>query len=143
MTMRLRPLTWLVILGLLAIAVVAGVRAADEIKVTARLDVDNGRFELMRQVSNEKYDQTEQGADYHIQTIGTNAEAITVIADVGTNGWAFIQNLTTNTDRTVDITLTLRLEAGEVFIGPLHPTNAVTATASSGTVDLECWINER
>lgn len=61
---------------------------------------------------------------------------------MSSNGWAFLQNITTNTDRSIDVTLTIRLEAGEFFIGPLHPTNAVNAVANGAAADLECWINE-
>ena len=126
---------------ILIASVIAGT-SADEITATAKLGVKNGEFQLERGDTNQKFGQAATGTDYHIQVIGTTPEVITVISDVSSNGWAWIKNSSTNLERYVDITLTLRLGPAEFFIGPLHPTNAISAVVNTNTVNLECWVNE-
>lgn len=141
-------------IGILVLPVVAGVCvwAADEITITALLKVDNGEFALQRNVSNHKVDQAGTSMDYHIQVIGTGThEEVTVIADVSSNGVAWIRNLTTNTDRYVELGAEgastnflpiLRLYATEFQLVRFNPTNSLYAKASAGDVNLEVWINE-
>jgi len=117
--------------------------AADEITATAKLKVENGYFEGERVINNVDFDQGASGSDWHIQQIGTNSEAITVVSDVSSNGWALFRMLSTNSGEYVDVSLTLRLRPGYFFLGPLHPTNAINAQASTNGMNLDVWINNQ
>jgi len=132
-----------------------GVWAADEIRATAILKIANGEFDLTRSANNQTFDQTGTSMDYHIQSVGTAAqEQVTVISDVSSNGWAWFRNITTNTDRSVDVGAQvvngastnfvpfIRLLASEFCILRLHPTSNIWAKANVGAVNLEAWINE-
>ena len=143
-----------ILLGILAIGTAAAF-AADEITITTYLAVKNGAFEYMKNISQLRRDQATLGSSMNVQSIQTNAaELIVIAADVATNGYSFFRNVTTNTDRVIDVGITdtnftamMRLEAGDVALLRLHPTEALYAQAVrvSGTnaitgVDLENWI---
>jgi hypothetical protein len=137
-----------VLIGMLAFAVFA----ADEISLTTFLKVNNGEFQLERRISNQKIDQANNSMSYNIQSIGTSThEQISIIVDVVTNGISYFRNITTNTDRTVDIGRQgtsgvfyafARLKATEVAVLRLHPTNTIFAKANGGAVQIEAWIIE-
>ena len=140
--------------------VLAAAWAADEITVTSYLSIKNSTFEYVKNVNQLRRTQTNLGSSMAVQSIMTNApgELVVINSDVATNGYAFFRNVTTNTDRCVDIgpyggaTYTnaiIRLEAGDVALLRLHPTKALWARAIrlSGSesitgVNLENWILE-
>lgn len=130
--------------ALAALIVFGGMLAygADEITASTLLKIKNGNLDLTRNVNALQIDQAGDSMDYHIQSIGTNSEPVTVIADVASNGVCFFRNLDTTAGRFVDIVITMRLKAGEAALLRVHPTNTISATASSGSVNLETWINE-
>ena len=146
----------LCVLTVAAIAA-AALWAADEITVTTYLKVDNGTFEYTKNVNQLRRDQANLGSSMNVQSIQTNAaELLVVAADVTPYGYGFFRNVTTNTDRVIDIgptdtnfTPVIRLEAGDVALLRLHPTEPLYAQAvrTSGTqtvagVNLEHWILE-
>jgi len=140
-----------IIISVLAISFCVLSFASDEITVTGLLKADNGSFQSQRNVSNARFDQTTQGFESHIQSIGTNAhELITINADVATNGSFWVKNITTNTAYKVSVGVQdvntnfigfLELEADQFTVGWLTPTNPIYAKASGGTVNLEILVN--
>ncbi len=128
--------------------------ASDEITLNAYMNVLKGNFDLTRQVTGGKITMNGNNIDYHIQTIPTSDwSVVTVIADVKTNGYSWIRNLTTNATRYVEIGYryadasvtnygaVLRFYAGE-FGMARFTTNPIQARAyGGGSVDLEVWIN--
>jgi hypothetical protein len=140
------------LLILVLTAVIYWAHAADEITATDFLKVDNGELDWQVSEANAKFDQAEAGMSIHVQAIGTGThELITIPSDIGTNGWARFKNITTNTDRYVQIGIQdddtnfyafLELEATEFMKGPLHPTNAIYALAYVGTVNLKVVVLE-
>jgi len=142
-----------------ALCMLAGfVLAANEVTVTAFLKVSKDNFELTRNVSNLRRDQAGSASAYNKQEISTNAhEALDVIADVTTNGWAFMRATWTNVDRYVDIGVQdsnsaflafLRLEGGDMGVFKVNPTATLYAqggtswTGAVPTVELEFWVNQ-
>ena len=133
-------------------AMVGMIIAADEITVTGLLKVDNGSFNLTRTVQNLRITQTGTSMDYHIQSIATGtAEQITIIADVSTNGYTWMRNISTNTDRVVQIGVTnggtfapvIQLEANDFALYRLTPSvNLYALSVGGGAVNLETWVNE-
>lgn len=96
------------------------------------------------------FDQTSQVAIGGVQVIGTatNAEFL-AIGDVTTAGWCILRNLdSTNyvdvgTRTGTDFYATMRLNAGEIALLPLHPTNVPSAKANSAAVNLQYQILSR
>ena len=133
-------------------ALCLSVWASDEIRVTCQLNVENGSFELERRPGTILIDQANQGASDVVQNIGTGThEEVTIVSDITTNGWAWFRNITTNTDRYVEIGLVdtgstfiafARLESDEICFTRLHPTNAIYAKAYVGAVNLRAIVNQ-
>ena len=135
--------------------------AADEITVTTLLRVSNGDYDQTKNVSQFMADQSGRSMTAQIQSIGTGSwEQITIGADVSSNGYAFFRNITTNTDRFIDLATVFRhtsttgfvalarLQASTPMVLNLHPTNAIFARAFGTNdavitgVNLEYWVNE-
>ena len=121
---------------------------ADEITIDARLRVTNGSFVEDRRVQALKADMTGTGLDHHNQAIGFAAhEAVTVNADVGTEGWAYFTNLdlTNFVQIGVDVAGTfyplVKLLAGEMAMYRLA-TGTFHAQADTASVDLEVFVLE-
>ena len=149
-------LTMLVVI--LALVMSLATYAANEVTVTTFLKVAKDNFELTRNVANQRYDKAGTASAYNIQAIGTNAhEALDIVADLNTNGWAFMRCTVTNLDRYVDIGVQdsnsaflafLRLSGGDMGVFKLNPTATLYAQGGTSntnvipTVDLEFWINQ-
>jgi len=159
MIMTKENIPLIVLIALLTVVGVAGyLYAANEVTVTTYLKVTKDNFDLTRNVSNQRFDKNGDASSYVIQSIGTNAhEALDIVADLSTNGWAFMRCTVTNLDRYVDIGVQdsnsaflafLRLAGGEMGVFKLNPTATIYAkggTSSTNvvpTVDLEFWINQ-
>jgi len=150
----------ILLIGCFVLAAAVGlVMAADELTVTTYLQLDNGDLDLTRQINQLRRDQAAQSMSYITQDIQTNTyELLVVAADVATNGYAFFHNITTNADRWIDVgglyvgaatqmVSFMRLEAGDVGLMRLHPTNSMYAQGGSSTsgvtgVNLEYWVIE-
>jgi hypothetical protein len=147
--------------ALLAVAIVACTAiclyAANEVTVTTYLKVSKDNFELTRNVANQRYDKNGDATTLAIQSIGTNAhEALSLVADLTTNGWCFMRTVPTNQNQWVDVGIQdsnsvflafLRMKGGEMGVFKLNPTATLYAQAGSSTatvtqVDLEFWINQ-
>jgi len=159
MIMTKENIPLIVLIALLTVVGVAGyLYAANEVTVTTYLKVTKDNFDLTRNVSNQRFDKNGDASSYAIQGIGTNShEALSVVADLSTNGWAFMRCTPTNQDRWVDIGVQdsnsvflafLRLKGGECGVFKLNPSATVyaqggsSATTAVPTVDLEFWINQ-
>ena len=144
----------LISIGIIALVAVA-VYAADEITISTKLVVANGQFENTRSIQQYKVTQFGKSADLHTQTIASNAwEQITVVADVQTNSYSHFRMLTTNRAYYIDLGVisglttqsVMRLYGSDVAVLPLHPTNAIWASAYCDPTTpalLEVWINGR
>ena len=129
-----RPITTAMLALVATFAMIT--HAADEVKVTALLTVENGSFKYSRTVNNLLVDQTTQAVDMGIYSATTSTNALPV-ANVATPRYAFFRNLgTTN----ITVTLTMLLRPSDVALLPLSSTNVSCYTAG-GTHALEYWIN--
>ena len=114
--------------------------AADEIKITTSLSVDNGNYKYDRKVTAYGVDQTVQAADMGVQvSVATVTNNINAVNVTNTPGYSFFRNLGTNN---VFVTCTMRLEGGFVALLPLNTTN-VTHFTTNGSSNLEYWINAK
>ena len=148
----------LVVAAILALITVA--YAANEITVTTYLRVNNGAFDQQKNVANLKIDQLGRSMTAQIQNIGTSEWEVVVIGtDVSTNGVGFFRNISTNTDRWVEIgtravftnadatAITnyvgfMRIRASEPALMRLDPTNAIYARAyGTNSIDLTAGVN--
>jgi len=119
--------------------------AANEIRITGTINVQNGNFSLSRNVSNQGADQRKSGTSYIIQHITTNNWVpLTIVADVTTNGWCWMRLLTTNgyCDIGASNYPVIRLTASDPAVLRLHPTNILYAIAGTTNIDLEFWVNQ-
>lgn len=117
---------------------------ADEITLDAQLRyVRGGREFLNRRIVAASIDQTTEGLEGGIFEIGTTEETV-ALAEIGTPGWAWLQNL--DTTNYVEIgpaagSYLVKLAAGEG-----HPIHLSTATlyckADTGAVKLEVRVLE-
>lgn len=130
---------WIVAVACLLVAV--GLKAADEISVTAALTVDNGYFKYSRLVQNFKIDQTTASADMGIEAVTASTNALT-FANVSTPHYMFLRSLDTSTSNAIFVTLTVRLEAGDVAVLPVANTT-ISAYATNGNANLEYWLNAK
>jgi len=145
----------------LALAAIA-VMAADEVTVTQILRVRNGDYDQSKNISQFRADQIGRSMTAQIQSIQTGAwEQVTIGADVSTNGWSYFRNITTNTDRWIELACKfastndtgyvaiVRLDASYPAMFNMHPTNTLWARAygtngiSITGVNLEYWVNEQ
>ena len=121
---------------------------ADEVTASAYLRVENSGGAFERYEAKTEFDQTGTNATYCIQEIGTSAENLTVVADIGSNGWGFFKNLhsSASIEIGVDVSATfypfVKLLAGEFALIPLADSITVQGKASA-TADLEYAIFER
>lgn len=139
-----------VVVWLVALSAIAVLYAADEIQQNCQLNVRNGDFELERKPGTINITQQNQGASDVIQSIGTGShEAVTIAADITTNGIAWFRNLTTNTDYYVEIGVQdtgstfiafARLYTSEICFTRVHPTNTLYAKATGGAVNLRAIV---
>lgn len=126
------------------LAAAVGVWASDEVTITAKLDVDNGDFDFVRQVSAHKVDQTTQSAAMGILSVGTGSNIVDCV-NVATAGYGFLRNLGSDTNHiwvavgggTAGLVL---LKDGDVALARFASTNIVAWT-TNGTSNLEYWIN--
>jgi len=124
----------------IAVAVCAGT-ATNALSVTTSLQVDNGEFKLLRQVNNYKVNQAAQALDYGIQTTTNSVTNSLNIANVTVPHYCFFRNLD-ETNVAIFVTLTLRLEPGDVAVLPVANTNMTTYT-TNGSTKLEYFINQK
>jgi hypothetical protein len=120
---------------------------ANEITVTARIQVRNGALIDDFSPGNDQVTQTTIGQDSHIQSIGFAAEeVVTVAADVATLGVFGFKNL----DDTNYVEIGpesagamvgfLKLKAGEVAIGRFKTGIVIRAQANTAAVKLQTWV---
>lgn len=144
---------WTILGCLMAAVLVAW--AADEIHVTCQLEVEKGVLQLERKPGTIDIDMTGDAISDIVQTItATSTDVVTVAAGVATNGVTWFRNLTTNTTRYVligryytsgDVTNFfpfLKLNAEDVALVRLHPTNVVRAVSVGGDVSLRTIVVE-
>jgi hypothetical protein len=118
--------------------------ATDEITVGASLQVINGQFSLLRSTTGYKVTQLTNAVDYGIQLIATDSTNSLNIANVQNPHYAYFRNLSTN--RTIFVTMTMKMEAGDVAVVPISSTNMtayVEANTNAATELLEYWINAK
>lgn len=152
--MRIRQADPRLIAGIAALvgAALFAALAANEITVTAYLDVDNGSFDLTRNVSQLQIDQTGNYMGYGVIGVNTTTNPATQIVlptNVVTAGYAFFRNVGTANQAvfiasgaSATTNALLRLDTNQVAIAPLASTSVVAWT-TNGTTFLEYWINER
>lgn len=110
--------------------------AADEVQVTAILKVDNGAYQITRQVQQLKADQTTQRSAAGI--VGTSAATNALpVSTVSTGGYSFFRNLGTNT---VTLRVWAQLKPEDVALFRVSSTN-ILHSATGGTGALEYWVN--
>jgi hypothetical protein len=119
---------------------------ANEITVTARIQVRNGALIDDFTPGNDQVTQTTIGQDSHIQSIGTSEEVVTVASDVATLGVFGFKNLDTTNFVTIGpesggaMVGFLKLKAGEVAIGRFKTGIVIRAQADTAAVNLMTWI---
>ena len=144
------------------IALTAGlVIAADEISITANMQLKNGDLNMTRNIPNLKVTQIGNTLASGVQNIQTGAwELIVVPTDVSSNGYSFFRGVFTNADSYIDfgsISVSpsndtsyvgfLRVKKSDIAIAKLHPTNDIyaqgyTTQADVTGLNLEWWINQ-
>ena len=141
------PAGRLALLALAALAVACMITmATDEITLGASLQAEKGDLSIFRKISSLSVDMDGLALTHAIQNVGTNSETLTLTGDNVSPGWALIINLTTNTDRSAEIGVNavpplIRIEAHEFAFFRLA-TNAISARATTNTVNLEYWVLE-
>lgn len=125
--------------------------AADEITAQVVLKVAAGNLQVQRAV-NDTFSITNATPVMAggTQTIPTNTAAAVTLGDVVNPGWTWVQNVTTNANRYVELGTGsggsfapfVRLYAGEYWAGPLG-TAAPYALAHGGAVVIDKVINCR
>jgi len=155
---------WMAVLVAIVSSCVIIAYASDEIAVTIGLEAEKGEYKYKRTVSKLQRDMTGDNAAGGILYVQTGAwEQVTIPSDVATNGWAFFRNVTTDTWMSVDIGVQvvttnsdassttnyksfIRLNAKDVFVSRLHPTNTIWTTANAtgacSGVNLEWQVTE-
>lgn len=116
-------------------------KAADEISVSASLKVDNGYFKFTRNVQNFQIDQTTSSADMGIEAVTASTNALT-FPNVTTPHYLWLRSLDTSTTNAIFVTLTVRLEAGDIAVLPVSSTT-ISAYATNGNANLEYWLNAK
>ena len=66
---------------------------ADEIKITAKLSIENGEYSDDVSLAQQTFDQAAQGGVAGVQEIGFAAHEAIEMGDVATAGWAWFKNL--------------------------------------------------
>jgi len=122
---------------IILIATMAGLAlAADEVQVTAQLKVDNGSYEVTRQVQQYKVTQTTQRSDAGIVATSAATNALPIV-NVATGGYSFFRNLGTNT---VTLQVYVLLKSNDVALIRVASTN-IPYYAAGGSGTLEYWVN--
>jgi hypothetical protein len=138
---------WLGVFGIFLAVSLCGaafLNATDEITVGASLQVINGQFSLQRASTGYKVTQLTNAVDYGIQLIATDSTNALNIANVIVPRYAYFRNLSTN--RTIFVTLTMKMEAGDMAVLPVSSTNItayVEPNTNAATERLEYWINAK
>lgn len=125
-------------LAILFLLVAGFVQAADEVTITTFFKVQNGDFDLTRNIANLKRDQTGRDSAQGIITVSTSTTIVPVNTDVAIAGYTFFRNVGTN-----DITVNncILLKPSDIALLRLSTTN-VTAITTNLSSRLEYWINE-
>jgi len=113
--------------------------ADNEGTLTATLRIKNGNFDLTRTVQNYQFNQTTSASDYGILTTTLATNRVPTV-NVTTPRYAFFRNLGTNRD--VYVTVTMRLQPGDVAVMPLADTN-IQCYATNAPPSLEYWVNQQ
>ncbi|GAG60208.1 unnamed protein product [marine sediment metagenome] len=110
--------------------------------MTALLKVDNGDFTLQRNVSNLRVDQTTSAFDGGIVTATQTATNVIPVNNVTTAHYVWLRSLDTSTTNAVFVTLTVKLQAGDIAVLPVMSTN-MTYYSTNGNVLLEYLIHAK
>jgi len=129
-------------IGLALVLAAAAVAVAEEIKVSAALKVDNGYYVVKKSVLNFDVNQEGLGADQGVLLAVQTATNSIPISNVTTAHYAFFRNLDTSTSNSVEVTLTLRFQAGDVAVLPLAATN-ITYYTTNGNARFEYLILQK
>lgn len=117
---------------------------ANEIRVSASLQITNGNFSDSISLSNKQFDQANPGGgNPGTIEIGTTEESVS-FTQLGTEGWLFMQNLdTTNYVRIGFATgvYGIRLEPGEFSLFRLEPSATLYLIADTAAckVNIRCF----
>lgn len=138
--------------AILAVMLVAGIALAttNEISITTALRVKKDAIKLERSTGTVLLQMA--GTKYNVQTISTTTtNQFLAKGGVGTPGWAYMRNLSTNIGDKVNITFdggtttSMVLEAQEPAIFRCAPAALVTnwtVSAGAGSVDFEFTVIE-
>jgi len=134
---------FLVALAACGVVTLCCIDAADEISVSATLKVDNGFFKYSRAVQNFAVDQTTSLSDMGIESVAANGStnALT-FPNVSTPHYMYLRSLDTSTTNAIFVTLTVRLEAGDIAVLPVSSTT-ISAYTTNGAASLEYWLNAK
>jgi hypothetical protein len=125
------------LIAFLLACVATGALAADEIAVTARMEVNNGDFSLTRSVQALKVDQASQRADMGIQASASTTTNTIPVRNCAVGGYSFLRNLGTNT---ITVQVNVLMKASDVAMFRVASTNVKHFTTGGPGV-LEYWIN--
>jgi hypothetical protein len=126
----------------IALLLAFGVYAANEVKLTVKVDVDKGNLEIDREVNNYKSNMTGDNYTAGVQNISTNPAALTVGTGVGTAGYAYMRNLGTN-DMYISFTALLKSnDVALVRVSSTVITAVLTNSASTATSPLDYLVLE-
>lgn len=120
---------------------------ADEITITAEIDLDNGDLERTASVSALQFNQAAKGALWTCVNAAAADEAI-VTTEIGTLGWCFMRNLDSSNfvswgpDSGGSIVKVGRIEAGEIALFRLEPGVTLRTEADTAAVELDVMILE-
>jgi len=120
---------------------------ADEITVTARLDITNGYMKRSFAPGALKFDQTSIGSNWFTWSVGFAAEEDLTLTDITTEGWCVMRNTDTANyvtygPKSGTMVAWGRIEAGEVAMCRLEPGITIRAQANTAAVDLDILILE-
>lgn len=120
----------------LAVLFASVAMATDEVTVTAQLKVDNGAYDVTRQVQQLKVSQATQRSDAGIVGTSSSTNALPIL-NVTTGGYSFFRNLGSNT---VTLQVYVLLKSNDVALIRVASTN-IPYYATGGTGALEYWVN--
>jgi len=129
---------------LIMLTVLSGAGIAQDINTNAilivgRLQVDNGNFKYSRQENNYRVNQTGFAADMGVQSVTNTSTNVLNISNVETPHYCWFRNLT---NANVFVTMTMKLEPGDIAIVPVSSTNMTIYTTNSWS-RLEYWVNAK
>ena len=118
----------------LLVAVVAVVAfAADEVKVSGRVKVDNGFLKFDRNTTSLAVDQATAKFDSGSKTLTTATNGLPIV-NTTSAGYMYLRNLSTNGGTRLRMVVTLELRGGEIAVFPAANTNMTAYTTNSTAV---------